>query len=143
VAANDIYIDLPPRRLWRILADPFTYADWVVGAKRIRDADPHWPELGSRFHHTVGFGPLTLRDHTEVEEVEPSRRLALRAKTRPMGTAHVIFELHEEGHGTRVTIRERPADGLPARLYNGLADMLLKGRNQETLRRLKVLAEGT
>jgi uncharacterized protein YndB with AHSA1/START domain len=141
VAVNNIYIDLPPERLWGILADPFTYDKWVVGAKDIRDADADWPRPGSKFHHTVGIGPLKLSDHTEVEGAERPRRLALRAKTRPVGTAHVVFELAAEGFGTRMTIRERPADGLPARLYNRAMDIALKGRNEETLRRLKALAE--
>ena len=61
---------VPPEAVWDVLADPGEYGYWVVGSKVIRDADPRWPEPGSRFHHTIGFGPFTLDDHTVALETE-------------------------------------------------------------------------
>lgn len=142
MAVNDTYIDLSPKRLWSmVLARPETYDRWVVGAADIRDADADWPAVGSKFHHTVGFGPLRLRDETEVTASEPGERLSMRARTRPIGEAQVVLELKAEGYGTRVTMREQPAKGAMARLYNGAMDLALRGRNEETLRRLKDVAE--
>ena len=76
-----------------MLADPDSYAYWVVGSKRIRDADASWPAPGSRFHHTVGVGPLTVDDHTESLAADRPRRLVLRANARPLGVAKVEIEL--------------------------------------------------
>ena len=101
MSTNRRFIPTPPETVWRVLADPESYAYWVVGSKRIRAADPSWPAAGSRFHHTVGFGPFTVDDHTESVADEPPRRLELRAKARPLGLAEVILELEPAGGGRR------------------------------------------
>ena len=102
------FMPVPPTAVWAALADAGSYGYWVVGSKLIRDADPDWPAVGSRFHHTIGFGPFTVEDHTEAIESEPGRRLVLRAKGRPVLTARVTLDLHPEDGGTRVEMAERP-----------------------------------
>lgn len=142
MATNETIINTPPGRVFTVLSEPRHYADWVVGAKEVRAADPGWPALGTKFHHTVGFGPFTLQDHTEVLEVDDGRRLVLKAKTRPLGTARVQLDLLDAGDGrTRVVMQEGPGDAVSRILFNPLADLALKGRNVEALRRLKAIAE--
>src|SRR5688500_739715 len=92
MAVNDIHIDAPPERVFAVLADWRSYGDWVVGSRKIRGADPGFPAAGTRFHHQVGVGPLHLNDHTSVLEVEKPRKLILKAKARPLGTAVVDME---------------------------------------------------
>ena len=58
MARNQRDIDAPPERVFAVLADPRCYPEWVVGSKEIRAADPGFPAPGTRFHHTVGVGPL-------------------------------------------------------------------------------------
>src|SRR5437870_2034521 len=106
MARNDTFIDAAPERVFEVLSDPDSYGYWVVGSKRIRDADAGFPETGTRFHHTVGFGPIEVDDHTEVLESDPPRRLKLRAKARPLGTASVTMEIEPEASGSRVTMIE-------------------------------------
>ncbi len=131
---------VPPAAVWDALADPGTYGDWVVGSKRIRDADPSWPAPGSRFHHTVGVGPLSLDDHTESLEADPPSLLRLRAKARPLGTAQVTLELTPSDGGTFVRMTENP-DGLSSLLgINPLVHLLTMVRNAESLRRLEDIA---
>ncbi len=142
MARNDTFIDAPPERVFAVLSDADAYGTWVVGSKYIRAADPGFPEKGSRFHHAVGFGPLTVKDHTVVVDVAPPRRLVLRAKARPFGTALVTLIVDPEGAGSRVTIIEDPGDPLTRLIFNPLTHLLVKGRNVESLRRLKELAEG-
>ena len=36
-----------PSRVFEVLADPRSYAYWVVGAHKIRDADDGWPAVGT------------------------------------------------------------------------------------------------
>ncbi len=127
--------------VWDALADARTYGDWVVGSKRIRAADASWPAAGSRLHHTVGVGPLSIDDHTESLEADAPVLLRLRAKARPLGTAQVTLELTPSEGGTFVRMTENP-DGLSSVLgLNPLVHLLTMVRNAESLRRLEKIAE--
>ena len=131
---------VPAAAIWDALADPGAYGYWVVGSKRIRDADPGWPRPGTRFHHTIGVGPLTVDDHTESLESEPGRLLRMRAKGRPLGTAQVTMQLTPRDGGTLVRMTEDP-DGLTSLLaLNPLVHLATKLRNAESLMRLEELA---
>jgi hypothetical protein len=135
-------IDASPRRVFDVLADPRSYAYWVVGSKRIRGADPDWPAVGSRFHHAVGLGPLKVRDSTRVEAVKAGRMIQLKAHARPFGTARVRLELRRRWRGTEVTMTEGPGDRLSRILFNPIADLIVHGRNRWSLERLRDLVEG-
>jgi len=133
-------MQVAPDAVWAALADAGTYGDWVVGSKRIRDADAAWPAPGSRFHHTVGVGPLSVDDHTESLEADAPSLLRLRAKARPFGTAQVTLELAPSDGGTFVRMTENP-DGLSAVLgLNPLVHLLTMARNAESLKRLERIA---
>jgi uncharacterized protein YndB with AHSA1/START domain len=131
---------VPPEAVWGALADPAGYAYWVVGSKEVRDADPGFPAPGTKFHHTIGFGPLTLRDHTEVIEAERPRYLRLRAKGRPLGTATVILRMTPLDDGTCVEIVEHPDGPYSILALNPLLQLFTKVRNAESLMRLEELA---
>jgi uncharacterized protein YndB with AHSA1/START domain len=141
VARSDIFIAAPPERVFEVLSDPQSYAYWVVGSDKIRAADPEFPAVGSRFHHRVGTGPLKIDDHTEVLDVNPPYRLELKAKARPLGTARVVLLLDPRGEGTHVTMIEEAGDPLSKVMFNPLMQPLVRKRNDESLRRLKELAE--
>lgn len=131
---------VPPTAVWDALADPASYGFWVVGSKAIRDADARWPAPGSKFHHTIGVGPFTVKDHTESLDAQPPRLLALRAKGRPLGTARVTMEMTPKDSGTLVRMTETP-DGPTAILaLNPLVHLFTKARNAESLMRLEELA---
>jgi uncharacterized protein YndB with AHSA1/START domain len=142
VSTNHRFIPAPPEKVWQVLADPDSYGYWVVGSKRIRDADPSWPAPGSRFHHTVGFGPFTVSDHTESLAYDPPRRLELRAHARPLGLAKVVLELEPADGGTRIRITENPTGvQKPLALFPPL-QLLAKARNRESLARIERLVTG-
>lgn len=129
--------------MFAVLADARRYPDWVVGAAQIRDHDASFPAPGSRLHHEVGSWPLTLSDHTEVLDVDPPRRISLKAKARPLGTARIDIELSEAAGGTNVLMDERPGDRLTAMVAgNPIADAALRVRNATALGRLKNVVEG-
>jgi uncharacterized protein YndB with AHSA1/START domain len=127
--------------VFAVLANPENYGDWVVGSDTIRDADPTWPKVGSRFHHRIGFGLLKVNDCTEVLAVDPPRRLVMHAKARPLGTAKVTMVLSERDGGTDVTMVEVAGDRLSRLALNRLTDPLIHLRNVEALRRLKRIVE--
>jgi NAD(P)-dependent dehydrogenase (short-subunit alcohol dehydrogenase family)/uncharacterized protein YndB with AHSA1/START domain len=144
MARNRVHIRATPEEVFAVLSDAQRYPEWVVGAAGIRDQDEEFPAVGSRFHHKVGSWPIGLKDHTEVLESEPPRRLALKAKARPLGTATIELELRESKAGTEVLMEEVPGDRLTSLVAgNPVADQLLRVRNAEALARLKRIVEGT
>src|ERR1700760_1172010 len=141
MAHNTGYIDAAPDTVFAVLSDASTYADWVVGSRRVRSSDADFPAVGSRFHHQVGIPPLLLHDHTEVLESDAPRRLVLRAKTRPFATARVDLRLAPEGDGTRVVMFEGAGDRLSRLVLNRLTDPLMHRRNVVALRRLRRICQ--
>lgn len=140
MALNEIEIAASLETVWRVLADPDAYAYWVVGTKEIRGADEGFPAEGTRLYHRVGVGPLTLSDSSKVLRSDPPRVLILETRLGPLGSARVEIELHAQGAGTRVLLKEVGARG-PNRLLQPAGDLLLRGRNKWSLDRLKELAE--
>lgn len=141
MARNQRYIDAPPEQVFAVLSDAWSYAEWVVGSTHIRDADAAFPAAGSRFHHTIGIGPLRLHDHTEVLESHPPRRLRLEARARPLGSATVTLDLAPERQGTRVTMIEDPSGFTAPLRFLPPTHLLTRIRNGESLRRLQALVE--
>ena len=143
MAENSTTIAATPEQVFDVLLDAWSYKDWVVGCDEIRGVDDNWPAVGSRFHHTVGFGPAKTDDDTKILEVDAPRRLLLEASARPAGVAEVEFlvEPDSEGEQTTITINERIVDGPADAIPTPLVDVGLKLRNLETLRRLKNVVE--
>ena len=56
MATTRTQIAASPDEVFAALANPENYGDWVVGSDTIRDADPAWPKVGSRFHHRRRVG---------------------------------------------------------------------------------------
>lgn len=128
--------------VFAVMADAYTYPDWVVGAQRIRSVEGDWPDAGATFHHVVGVFPLRLRDSTSVVEVDAGKRLVLNARARPMGRAQVEFHLEDTPGGTRVRMVEFPVSG-PATLAPSLAvEPSIRKRNHITLERLEDVVTG-
>jgi uncharacterized protein YndB with AHSA1/START domain len=141
MSRNARFIAAPPERVFSVLADPRNYAEWVVGSQEIRDADAAFPAAGSRFHHSVGVGPLVLRDHTEVLACEPPRSLRLKARARPLGSATVTLMLQPRRGGTEVTMVENPSGHTTPLWVLPSTHLFARLRNRESLRRLKALVE--
>ena len=140
MATNERFMLVPPQAVWDALADAGGYGYWVVGSKTIRGADPDWPAAGSKFHHKIGVGPLTIADHTESLEARTPELLRIRAKGRPLGTATVTLELHPRDGGTVVRMTENPDGVYRALALNPLTHAITKARNAESLMRLEELA---
>ncbi|MFF1632787.1 SRPBCC family protein [Leifsonia sp. NPDC058248] len=135
-------LDCTPDELFAVLADPWVYPTWVVGASRMRGADNAYPAPGAKLHHSIGVWPFVLDDETIVEVWAPPHRMVLTAKTRPAGEERVILEVKPRGAGCVVRMKEYPVSG-PVRLIpKPIADALLHIRNLETLRRLEWVARG-
>lgn len=142
MAVTERTIAAPLDQVYAVLADGWTYSDWVVGTTHIRSVDPDFPTEGSRIHHKVGPWPLSLHDETVVLQSKPPYRLVLRPKIRPFGELTAAITLAPYGPAsTKVTIREDVASGPLRWLRNKANDLLMHGRNREALRRLADIAE--
>jgi len=129
------------QQVWDVVADGWTYSQWVVGNTRMRAVDPGWPAPGSKIHHTVGVWPLLLNDETEVESSTPLELLILLAKGRPLGGARIVLRLFDIQDGCRIEMAEVPV-GAPLNLVpRRLALAAAYPRNRECLARLAALAE--
>ena len=132
----------PAADVWKVIADGWLYSGWVVGASRIRAVDAHWPEAGSRLHHSVGAWPLVIDDSTQVTAVHPGRSLELVARGWPLGEAKVVLTLEDLGTQCRVTIAEDAIRGPGTLIPKVLRDPMIAVRNRETLQRLELMAAG-
>jgi len=141
VATNTREIATAPERVWDVLADGWLYPLWVVGATRMRDVEEHWPEVGAKLHHSAGVWPVVVNDNTEVLENEPGRFLRLRARGWPLGEAEVALTLAPVGAGTLVTIEETTVSGPGSLIPGPVEAVVIKWRNDESLKRLAFIAE--
>ena len=129
------------QEVWDVMADGWTYSQWVVGNSRMRAVDRRWPEPGTEIRHSIGVWPAVISDGTVAEKCVPLEELVLLAKMGPFGAARVTIRLSDLADGCRVemdeVIIEGPVSAVPARLQ--LVYML--PRNRECLWRLGALAE--
>jgi uncharacterized protein YndB with AHSA1/START domain len=141
MAENEVVIRAAREQVFAVLADPYTYSEWVLGASDVRGADASWPQPGSRLHHSTGVGPLTIDDSTEVVASDPPNRLELLAHLGPLGSFAVELVLEPAGDGqTHVTMREEPVEGI-SKAAGPVGDAAGRVRNKLSLGRLKTLAE--
>ncbi len=136
-------VNAPPAAVWAVLSDGWLYANWVVGASRIRDVDEGWPRRGTRIHHSFGLWPVLIDDTTEVLSAEPERELVLKARGWPAGEAEVRITLVPgRAEHTTVSIVEDAVAGPGKLVPRPARQLVIVPRNRETLRRLALIAEG-
>lgn len=131
-------IEAPPAEVFEVLAEPRTYPDWLVGAKKIRGVDADFPDDHARFDHTVGAGPVSVDDSTEVIDVDEPERLKLRVHAGPIHGEVELLVLPSP-KGTEVRFRERPIG--PLAFATPAFRPSLQARNAESLRQLRKLVE--
>lgn len=130
------------QRVWSVLADGWTYSQWVVGNSRMRAVDPNWPSPGSTIHHSIGIWPAVINDSTVVESSIPERELVLIANTRPLGKARITLRLHDlDDGGCLIEMAEVPVTAPMSWLPDSVALAAIFPRNREATWRLAALAE--
>lgn len=140
MAVRHQLVEREPAALWRILADPSRYADWVVGTSESAAREGRWPEVGSSLAYTVRIGPKRIEGHTVVRRLEHPRYLELEAHTG-VGTARIAFDIRPWGEVTLVIVDEHPLRGPGATLHNAALETLIQFRHRGMLHRLARLVE--
>ena len=144
MSQNTITLRCPRDTAYDVLADPASYALWVVGNKSIRGYDRSWPAAGSEFQHSVGFGSIAAKDKTVALASGAPRRLVMLVRAMRFMRAKVSFTLEPDepdGSRTRVTMDEQPSGPPSERMWNPVLDTLTGLRNGSSLRRLRQLAQ--
>ena len=143
MARNSVLIDASPETVFDVIDDGWRYADWVVGAAKIRGVDEAFPAVGSSIHHQVvsKIPVLSVRDRTVVLTRERPHRIELEARAWPFGEALVVLTVEAVAEGSRVTIHETPLAPSALRRAAPLLDPLIHLRNTESMRRFKRVVE--
>jgi hypothetical protein len=129
------------KQVWDVIADGWTYSQWVVGNSRMRAVDRSWPAPASKIHHTIGVWPLLINDETVVESCIPEQEIVLHAKGRPFGGARITLRLHDTDNGCRIEMAEVPIGGPLSLIPRRLALLAVVPRNRECTYRLAAHAE--
>jgi uncharacterized protein YndB with AHSA1/START domain len=127
--------------VYAVLIDPRSYPSWLAGAKEIREVDADWPAPGSRFHHRVRFGPITVADSTEMIAAQPCQRIELAVRARPFVSAIVTFALVGDDRRCMVSFEEEPRVRLVGNLVRPVMDPVTHMRNHHSLKRLEQVAK--
>lgn len=114
---KQIFIHAPRTRVWRALTDAREFGQWF--GVRLEGPFAAGARVTGRITH-AGYDHLTMA--IEIDRVEPERLFAWRwhpgafdpavdDADEPMTT--VVFELHDEPGGTRLTVVESGFDAIP------------------------------
>ncbi len=134
-------IAAPRARVWEVLADGWTYSQWVVGNSRMRAVDTDWPAPGTRILHSIGVWPAVIDDETVVLRCTPEEELVLLARLGPAGAARITLRLNDIDGGCRVEMAEVAVEGPMRFVPNRLQLAGIWPRNRECTWRLANLAE--
>jgi uncharacterized protein YndB with AHSA1/START domain len=96
----DAYLDHPPPRVYRYLADPATWRDFAPAVHSRRRVDDGSPRVGSRWAAVDHIGPFPIRFTDELEILEPDRRVVWHS-TAPWNS-RVEYVCEAEARGTQV-----------------------------------------
>jgi uncharacterized protein YndB with AHSA1/START domain len=135
--------DAPAADVFAILLDPESYPNWLIGAESVTAVDESWPQPGSRFHHRVGLGPMTIRDTTEAVALDPGSMLRLRVRARPFIVGVVTFRVTGNGDRCVVTMEEEPGRRVIGNMVRPVLDPVTHVRNHRSLRRLAEVVRGS
>lgn len=130
-----------PQQVWAVIADGWTYSQWVVGNSRMRGVDKDWPAPDSVIEHSIGIWPLVINDRTIAEASHRYRDITLLAELGPFGAARITLTLAENATGCLVEMEEIPVRGPMSLIPDRAAELAVYPRNLECLRRLAALAE--
>ena len=134
-------IHASPDKVFDVLANGWSYSQWVVGASRVRDVTENWPAEGAEIHHSVGAWPLLINDLTTVMRSERPHLLELTVRAWPSGEGVVRITCRPEGMDTEVTMEEDATKGPTLLIPKVVRDVVLDRRNREALSRLAILVE--
>ncbi|MEU2249240.1 SRPBCC family protein [Streptomyces sp. NPDC019224] len=129
--------------VWRVLADPSLYSDWVVGTSDSRPRRGTWPEVGASLTYTLALGRWSVQGRTIVRRCEAPHVLELEADSGWAGTARIALEVRQWGENALVKLDEHPLRGPAGKLHNAAVDAVIQLRHRSVLARLAATVEAS
>jgi len=115
-ASEEVWVDAPPEEVFRFVADPGNFPDWMAGVEEARLGIGNALGPGATLVATLEFRGSQHRIVFEVTAFEPSSRLAFRTVEGPYPVAST-FTFQPDDGGTAVTYEQEViADTLSARI---------------------------
>ncbi len=137
------HVDAPAAAVWGVLADGWLYANWVVGASRVRTVDLTWPATDSTLKHSFGLWPAVISDESRVLESDAGRRILIQAKGWPLGEARVQLTVEPwDDDSCNVQMIEDAVTGPGTLVPRVIRQRAIVMRNREAVHRLALIAEG-
>jgi len=115
-AREEVWVDAPPEEVFRFVADPGNFPEWMAGIEEARLGIGSTPGPGATLVATLGFRGSRHRIVFEVTAFDPASRLAFRTVEGPYPVAST-FTFEPDDSGTTVTYEQEViADTLSARI---------------------------
>jgi uncharacterized protein YndB with AHSA1/START domain len=126
---HNVLIAAPPEAVWKVLADPCSYPEWVLGTRRIESADPDWPARDAELRYEARLGPFRFRGRSTVRHVEAPTHLELEADAGLL-SARVAITVRPWAGKALAIVEEHWIAGSPVLLTNPMIDIGLHLRNR-------------
>ncbi|MEW6582437.1 MAG: SRPBCC family protein [Actinomycetota bacterium] len=130
----------PRPQVARLMMDPANDLAWIGALTRVEVLGGGPVGTGTQVLRVARFLGRTMEYVNEIVEYAPPARLAMRSVRAPFPMT-VVYELAEDGDGTRVTIRTRGDAGGFYRLAAPLLSAAVRRSVAADLRRLKAAVE--
>ncbi len=141
---HELFIDAPPERVFRLLAQPERTPEWSPSVVSVRRTDAGPIGVGSTTESVVRVLGTSQRARGRCTVFDPPRRLAIQSLTNLGAKSLSDTELIPEGSGTRLRARLEysvPGGGLGKLLNKLVAEDQIRQEFEQGLRRFKAMAE--
>ena len=141
---HELFIDAPPERVFRLLAQPERTPEWSPSVVSVRRTDAGPIGVGSTTESVVRVLGTSQRARGRCTVFDPPRRLAIQSLTNLGAKSLSDTELIPEGRGTRLRARLEysvPGGGLGKLLNKLVAEDQIRQEFEQGLRRFKTMAE--
>ena len=141
---HELFIDAPPERVFRLLAQPERTPEWSPSVVSVRRTDAGPIGVGSTTESVVRVLGTSQRARGRCTGFDPPRRLAIQSVTNLGAKSLSDTELIPEGRGTRLRARLEytvPGGGLGKLLNKLVAEDQIRQEFEQGLRRFKTMAE--
>ena len=139
--STETVIDRPCEVVAEYAGDPSNAPEWYANIASVRPLTPPPVAVGSRAVFVAGFLGRRLEYTYEVAELEPSRRMVMRAAEGPF-PMETTYTWAPVGEGrTRMTLRNRGEPAGFSRLVAPFMAAAMRRANRKDLAALKALLE--
>ena len=137
---TETLIRCPRERVAAYAGDPTHAPVWYANIKAVEWVSPPPLNLGTRLAFVASFLGRRIACTYEVIEYRHGTRLVMRTSEGPF-PMETTYEWHDDGEGTRMTLRNRGMPSGFSRLVTPFLSVAVRAANRKDLGRLKRILE--